>query len=565
MSQHTSSASGGSLGGNPIGIKETITSLLIAFMLAFTFRGFVVEGFQIPTGSMAPTLLGKNLRFQSPSSGYNWTTGPWEYVDRTRTVPAPVQGRDVSVVVNDPMTGAEISAINEKLSSGDRVFVLKYLPWLHHAERWDVVVFKNPGTHQNYIKRLVGLPGEQVLIVDGDIFTREFVEGETAGSGWDAWAQDDWSIARKSERVQRAMLQPIHDSRFAPVVFDPGYRSPWDSSGSGWEGVKEAGVFTYTGSGATGLEWNGVIPLSERNAYNQIHPTHDPRYTAGRPSMDPRYNYAAYWAKDLAVSADFRLDSDGVTLSPEIEVRGRAVRAVVETGTGAVRLEMRERTEGSDEDRPWTVVDSAQIGARESGDTVSVELWHMDEALWLFIDGKLVCGGAEKGAYSESPMETVLSATGLTRAELIERSEGYPGDGVSRPGVLADPTIYRGSSVGWSMSGGGFTMHNVRVARDIHYRTMPDIRATRGGHPDFFPTLTGEEYFMCGDNSARSEDSRLWRDGDIYPWVAAEIDDRPGVVHEDLIVGKAFVVYWPSLRWKGSVPVPDVGRVRWIF
>ena len=52
-----------------IGIKETITSLVIAFMLAFLFRGFVVEGFQIPTGSMAPTLLGKHVRFTSPHSG----------------------------------------------------------------------------------------------------------------------------------------------------------------------------------------------------------------------------------------------------------------------------------------------------------------------------------------------------------------------------------------------------------------------------------------------------------------------------------------------------------------
>lgn len=548
-----------------MGIKETITSLLIAFMLAFTFRGFVVEGFQIPTGSMAPTLLGKNLRFQSPSSGYNWTTGPWEYVDRTRSVPAPVQGRNEPIVVNDPMTGAEISAINERLSSGDRVFVLKYLPLIHHAQRWDVVVFKNPGTHQNYIKRLVGLPGEQVLIVDGDIFTRPFVEGETATTGWDSWAADDWSIARKSERVQRAMLQPVHDSRFAPVVFDPAYRSPWDARGSGWSGVKESSVFRYEGSGATGLAWNGVVPLSDRNAYNQIHPSHDPRYTPGRPSMDPRFNYAAYWAKDLAVSADFRLDADAVTLMPEMEVRGHAMRAVVQTGTGAVRLEMRERTAGNDEDRAWTVVDSGEIGARGAGDTVSVELWHMDEALWLFIDGELVCGGAEDGAYAMSPMETLERATGMTGGELSERSALQPGDGVDRPGVLADPSIYRASSVGWSMSGGAFTMHNVRVARDIHYRTMPDIRATRGGHPDFFPTLTGEEYFMCGDNSARSEDSRLWMEGQIYPWVASEIDDRAGVVHEDLIVGKAFVVYWPSLRWKGAVPVPDVGRVRWIF
>ncbi len=41
-------------------IKDTIESLVIAFILAFVFRGFLVEAFVIPTGSMAPTLFGKH-------------------------------------------------------------------------------------------------------------------------------------------------------------------------------------------------------------------------------------------------------------------------------------------------------------------------------------------------------------------------------------------------------------------------------------------------------------------------------------------------------------------------
>ena len=41
----------------PAQIKETITSIIIAFAMAFVFRGFVIEAFVIPTGSMAPTLL----------------------------------------------------------------------------------------------------------------------------------------------------------------------------------------------------------------------------------------------------------------------------------------------------------------------------------------------------------------------------------------------------------------------------------------------------------------------------------------------------------------------------
>src|SRR6187431_1469170 len=53
-------------------IKETIESILIAFILAFIFRGFVVEAFVIPTGSMATTLLGAHMRFTCPDCGYRY-------------------------------------------------------------------------------------------------------------------------------------------------------------------------------------------------------------------------------------------------------------------------------------------------------------------------------------------------------------------------------------------------------------------------------------------------------------------------------------------------------------
>ena len=52
------------------GYRDTIESILIAFILAFIFRAFVVEAFVIPTGSMAPTLLGAHARFTCDDCGY---------------------------------------------------------------------------------------------------------------------------------------------------------------------------------------------------------------------------------------------------------------------------------------------------------------------------------------------------------------------------------------------------------------------------------------------------------------------------------------------------------------
>src|SRR5437763_13505597 len=50
-------------------VKETVESILVAFILAFIFRAFLVEAFVIPTGSMAPTLLGHTCAFVAATAG----------------------------------------------------------------------------------------------------------------------------------------------------------------------------------------------------------------------------------------------------------------------------------------------------------------------------------------------------------------------------------------------------------------------------------------------------------------------------------------------------------------
>src|ERR1700676_3426555 len=52
-------------------IRETIESIVIAFILAFLFRTFEVEAFVIPTGSMATTLMGRNLDLDCPQCGFH--------------------------------------------------------------------------------------------------------------------------------------------------------------------------------------------------------------------------------------------------------------------------------------------------------------------------------------------------------------------------------------------------------------------------------------------------------------------------------------------------------------
>ena len=49
-------------------IREAIESIVVAFILAFLFRTFEAEAFVIPTGSMAPTLMGRHKTCCVPSA-----------------------------------------------------------------------------------------------------------------------------------------------------------------------------------------------------------------------------------------------------------------------------------------------------------------------------------------------------------------------------------------------------------------------------------------------------------------------------------------------------------------
>lgn len=84
-------------------------------------------------------------------------------------------------------------------------------------------------------------------------------------------------------------------------------------------------------------------------------------------------------------------------------------------------------------------------------------------------------------------------------------------------------------------------------------------------HPKATAVLGPDHFFMCGDNSAASHDSRKWGDPDDL--VAEQIDEAPYVVHRRLLVGRAWCVYFPAplgLSEEGSRFIPDFGRMRLI-
>src|SRR5436190_22957438 len=56
-------------------IRETVESIVVAFVLAFLFRTFEAEAFVIPTGSMAPTLYGQQRDVTCAHCGTRFAAG----------------------------------------------------------------------------------------------------------------------------------------------------------------------------------------------------------------------------------------------------------------------------------------------------------------------------------------------------------------------------------------------------------------------------------------------------------------------------------------------------------
>ena len=112
------------------GIVETIKTVVYAMLIAIGIRTVAFEPFNIPSGSMIPTLLVGDYLFVSKYSyGYSRFSLP----------------------------------LSPPLFSG-RIFG-------HPPERGDVAVFKLPrDTSVDYIKRIIGLPGDRIQMIHGQLF-----------------------------------------------------------------------------------------------------------------------------------------------------------------------------------------------------------------------------------------------------------------------------------------------------------------------------------------------------------------------------------------------------------
>jgi signal peptidase I len=382
--------------------------LVLSVCAAVLLHAFAVEPFQVPTGSMAPTLLGHHRLCTCPHCGTSVAVGRCAHAAYSS---CPSCGESSLALEDVPET------------AGDHILVNKAAFAFRRPRRWEVVVFRLFGIV--LIKRIVGLPGETVLIRDGDVYI-------------------DGRLARKPFTQAWAMRVP---------VFAYGSKCP---------------------------------PLRDEYPYN-----------AGRcPAGEPVH--------DFLVEADVD----------------------VQAGDGSLALRL---CDGQD----WVEV---QLPAGRRG-TVTTRSWPMS-------------GAAPGTTCISRPSIALLQARHHIAMAFVDRRVNVMVDG--RP-VVTDldlPAPGARASVRQPVqldATGAVVIRDYRLYRDVHYADRG--RTAVGGEPVH---LGVEQYFVLGDNSANSEDSRTW---------------SPDAVSEAQLLGSAFLVHLPSRAWRvggRDWQLPNFTRIRWI-
>jgi signal peptidase I len=465
------------------GMMRQVVELMVSLCLCvLVVRTFSAEAYVVPTGSMAPTLLGLHHELTCGNCRFPYVVGT-DDDGRTGSPVCPNCGQTAK---------DDASAV---AAGGDRVLVQKLLYEVRRPRRWEVAVFHFPGEpSQAYVKRVVGMPGESISISSGDVFA-------------------NGRIVRKSLAELRAMRLLVHDSRYQPDdserfprwLFQKGTRYRWLESG--WK--HEHGGFVHSAVDAP-RRW-----VDDWLVYKHWDPS--------RAQYGPVRDFYAY---------------NGGELRAENEVRDFAIEARLKVSDSVDSITLAIRS-GSDQ---FLV----RVPVTRQG---SVEVLRNDHREKL---ADIHNAFEEKGLWPR----TLLLEAAVCDQRVQVAIDGKP---LFAPIDYDDPA--RGgppteSPVALGVRGGDLEVADLRVFRDVYY-TSSLANTPRHSQVALGEARLGlDQYFVLGDNSPVSNDSRFWSEGPV--------------VQGSMFVGKPFLVHLPgqavalkvfgrSVCW-----VPDPRRIRYI-
>lgn len=563
------------------GFRETVESIVIAFVLAFLFRTFEAEAFVIPTGSMAPTLMGQHKDTACNKCGFPFRVSasqeePPEYVTRpSDRAMWPAKHRVMAFTCPNcryQMRFGEGAPDGEEPPpsyKGDRILVGKLSYEIDDPKRWDVAVFKFPESAKiNFIKRVAGVPNETLVISHGDVLTgdenlsseeidprsaRQLLEkGIAPIDPRDVIALrrlGKLEVARKSPEEVQAILQTVYDNNYQlsepwQSEFPPRW-SPLNSAGDqAWTVIDGGKAFqceagdeddprwlAYCHLTPSARDWLQTLKAQSSSRFLEIKPrliTDFYAYNTGVSADSMRSGQIRdrffatdapdqNWVGDLSLDCRLQTESDQGEAMLALVEGGSVFTCRIDLSSGQASFSISSSPADASPEESFTA--TAQTPVRGPG-SHRVEFANVDDKLFLWVDGKSIPFEGEFG-----PLENLVpTAEDLAPARVGSR-------------------------------GAALQVSDLRVRRDVYYT---DPQADGGPVPlgvrDFFSdprhwgefehligvayVLGDDEYLMLGDNSPQSKDSRLW--------MHRGADGRQEYyVKRDLMIGKALLIYWP--------------------
>ncbi len=475
---------------------HVVVAIFSLFLIVFKVA---LEPFGVPTGSMATAILGDHREAECPRCGYRVVTGE----------PGPDAKPVRFETCKCPNCGATVDLAKARELPGDRLLVDKTAFDSRSPRRWEVSVFHCPAdTSKPFVKRVVGLPGEWIQIIDGDVYANGELQRKTLAQVRETRiAVFDMNYAPPEGWGSRFREQPIGDPKLPRV---PGQS---DEKALAETVLKDNSIFVAAtsgrpeGFGITYRHWNldtkQENPIGDWLAYNGGPASRRDNFARKLPdaAFEP--------AHDFFLEFDLEVQSPGGMIALRLGDGADTVRAEIPLG---------------DNQTLALTHDGGSASQRVAGFQLRANAIYRIEFAFVDRRASLAIDGVEAIAPLDLPPPASLRPRG----------------GVTRPFQLG----FRGCDV---------AIRNLKLDRDIHYSTVP-----KG------PTswqLSADEYFLLGDNTGNSHDSRAWVVGNV---------PSPGVPERSFI-GKPFLIHQPLKLSRTTVngkpreiQTLDWSRVRWL-